>query len=152
MLVRDDMVIGQPAHAWVSGQIARAWGNAAFPAPEPSEAVCLAAYLEDQRALQARLAAGLDAGGIARGRALLRCWDSFSLALCLPRLPWRLEGVPAAHGDATIVVDGAGEAITANPWPFREDRVELECEGRRLEGRLPDEAVLHAALAEAPWV
>jgi hypothetical protein len=232
MLVRDDMVLGQPAHAWVSGQLARAWGNAAFPAPEPLEPVCLAAeqhdvgwadadlappldpatgrpapftavarpyhlgvwgdaarrllsqsryaallvslhgtglyerlgpqspdvtgaiaaYLDAERALQARLAAGLDPGEVARNRALLRCWDSFSLALCLPRLPWRLEGVPAARADATIVVDGAGEAVTVDPWPFREDRVELACEGRRLEGRFTDEAVLHAALAEAPWV
>ena len=48
MLVRDDdLIIGQPAHAWVSGQLARAWGNAAFPAPEPFEAVCLAAEQHD---------------------------------------------------------------------------------------------------------
>jgi hypothetical protein len=48
VLVRnDDLVIGQPAHAWVSGQLARAWGNAAFPAPEPHEAVCLAAEQHD---------------------------------------------------------------------------------------------------------
>jgi len=232
MLVRDDLVIGQPAHAWVSGQLARAWGNAAFPAPEPLEAVCLAAeqhdvgwadadlapqldaatgrpapftavarpyhlavwgsaarrllsqsryaallvslhgtglyerlgeqppevagaiaaYLGAERALQARLSAGLDPAEVARNRALLRCWDSFSLALCLPHLPWRLEGVPAAAGGAAIVLDGAGEAVTVDPWPFRDDRVELACEGRRLEGRFSDEAVLHATLAEAPWV
>ena len=48
MLVRDDgLVIGQPAHAWVSGQLARAWGNAAFPAPSPREPVCLAAEQHD---------------------------------------------------------------------------------------------------------
>jgi hypothetical protein len=48
MLVRDDdLVIGQPAHAWVSGQLARAWGNAAFPAPVPREPVCLAAEQHD---------------------------------------------------------------------------------------------------------
>ena len=48
MLVRDDdLVIGQPAHAWVSGQLARAWGNAAFPAPAPREPVCLAAEQHD---------------------------------------------------------------------------------------------------------
>jgi hypothetical protein len=60
--------------------------------------------------------------------------------------------VPAAAGEATIVLDGAGEAVTVDPWPFRDDRVELACEGRRLEGRFNDEAVLHATLAEAPWV
>jgi hypothetical protein len=48
VLVRqDDLVIGQPAHAWVSGQLARAWGNAAFPPPSPREPVCLAAEQHD---------------------------------------------------------------------------------------------------------
>ena len=233
MLVRDDLVIGQPAHAWVSGQLARAWGNAAFPAPAPFEAVCLAAeqhdvgwadadlappldpatgrpapftavarpyhlavwgaaprrllsqsryaallvslhgtglyerlggdrppevaaaiaaYLDGQRALQAELSAGLDPAEVTRNRALLRCWDSFSLALCLPHLPWRLEGVPGADADATIVVGGDGEAVSVDPWPFRHARVEVACEGRRLEGRFADEAAFHAALEAAPWV
>jgi hypothetical protein len=233
VLVRADLVIGQPAHAWVSGQLARAWGNAAFPAPTPHAAVVLAAdqhdvgwadadlappldpatgrpmpftgvprpyhlgiwraaprrllaqsrdaallvslhgtglyermggdhppetaaaiaaYLGDQHALQAELSADLDPAEIARNRALLRCWDSFSLALCLPRLPWRLEGVPAAEGDATLVVDGDGEQVTVDPWPFGEERVEVSCEGRALVGTFADEPSLHAALAAAPWV
>src|SRR6266581_2346841 len=49
MLHRKDaeglVVISQPAHAWVSGQLARNWGNAAFS--EPMEAVCLAAEQHD---------------------------------------------------------------------------------------------------------
>jgi uncharacterized protein DUF3891 len=51
MLVRPDgdgaLVIGQPAHAWVSGQLARAWGNERFGAVEPREEVCLAAEQHD---------------------------------------------------------------------------------------------------------
>jgi Protein of unknown function (DUF3891) len=51
MLLRADtentIVIGQPAHAWLSGQLARAWGNDRFPAPEPWEEVCLAAEQHD---------------------------------------------------------------------------------------------------------
>jgi uncharacterized protein DUF3891 len=47
MLVRRDgddaIVIGQPAHAWLSGQLARAWS----PPPEPWEEVCLAAEQHD---------------------------------------------------------------------------------------------------------
>jgi hypothetical protein len=47
MLLRRDaddvIVIGQPAHAWLSGQLARAW----TPAPEPWEEVCLAAEQHD---------------------------------------------------------------------------------------------------------
>ena len=44
----DDVIaIGQPAHAWLSGQLARAWGNARFGAVEPWEEVCLAAEQHD---------------------------------------------------------------------------------------------------------
>ncbi len=51
MLYREDseglIVIGQPAHAWVSGQIARAWGNEHFGAVIPYEEVCLGAEQHD---------------------------------------------------------------------------------------------------------
>src|SRR5947209_5640530 len=51
MLVREDdhgaLVIGQPSHAWLSGQLARAWGNERFGLVEPFEAVCLAADQHD---------------------------------------------------------------------------------------------------------
>ncbi len=51
MLLRGDnhgvLAIGQPSHAWISGQLARAWGNERFPAPEPWEDVCLAAEQHD---------------------------------------------------------------------------------------------------------
>ena len=48
MLVRSDgLIVGQPAHAWVSGQLARAWGNAAFPPPAPREPFCLASEQHD---------------------------------------------------------------------------------------------------------
>jgi hypothetical protein len=47
VLLRPDgdatICIGQPAHAWLSGQLARAW----HPRPEPYEEVCLAAYQHD---------------------------------------------------------------------------------------------------------
>src|SRR5437763_8520911 len=51
MLVRRDdhgaLLIGQPAHAWISGQLARAWGNEAFGELEPRDPVCLAAEQHD---------------------------------------------------------------------------------------------------------
>ena len=51
MLLREDadgvLAIGQASHAWISGQLARAWGNARFPRPEPYEEVCLAAEQHD---------------------------------------------------------------------------------------------------------
>jgi hypothetical protein len=51
MLLRPDgdavIAITQPAHAWVSGQLARAWGNERFGRVEPWEEVCLAAEQHD---------------------------------------------------------------------------------------------------------
>jgi Protein of unknown function (DUF3891) len=41
------LAIGQASHAWISGQLARAWGNARFPVPDPREEVCLAAEQHD---------------------------------------------------------------------------------------------------------
>ncbi len=51
MLLRSDergvLAIGQPSHAWVSGQLAGAWGNARFGAVHPRAEVCLAAEQHD---------------------------------------------------------------------------------------------------------
>ncbi|HEV7459163.1 MAG TPA: DUF3891 family protein [Solirubrobacteraceae bacterium] len=51
MVLRDDgdgvIAIGQPAHAWVSGQLARAWGNERFGRVAPRDDVCLAAVQHD---------------------------------------------------------------------------------------------------------
>ena len=51
MLVRPEgdgtLLITQQAHAWVSGQLARAWGNDRFAPPAPRDEVCLAAEQHD---------------------------------------------------------------------------------------------------------
>jgi hypothetical protein len=51
MLIREDdrgaLVIGQQSHAWLSGQLARAWGNDRFGLVAPYEEVCLAAEQHD---------------------------------------------------------------------------------------------------------
>ena len=52
MLIRKDddgsaIAIGQASHAWISGQLARAWGNESFGAVEPWEEVCLGAEQHD---------------------------------------------------------------------------------------------------------
>lgn len=52
MLYREDtpqgrIAITQPAHAWVSGQLARAWGNEFFGEIAPKEDVCLGAEQHD---------------------------------------------------------------------------------------------------------
>lgn len=41
------LAISQPTHAWVSGQLARAWGNEHFGTFAPHEEVCLAAEQHD---------------------------------------------------------------------------------------------------------
>ena len=41
------MCVGQAAHAWISGQLAREWGNDRFEAPEPLHDVCLGAEQHD---------------------------------------------------------------------------------------------------------
>jgi hypothetical protein len=51
MLLRDDpsgaIAVSQPTHAWLSGQLARAWGNERFGRIEPAEELCLGAELHD---------------------------------------------------------------------------------------------------------
>ena len=51
MLLREDgdavVAIGQASHAWVSGQLARAWGGDAVAPVHPREEVCLAAEQHD---------------------------------------------------------------------------------------------------------
>lgn len=54
MLLRPDpaspeavLAIGQSAHAWVSGQLARAWGNSVLGSFMPREEVCLGAEQHD---------------------------------------------------------------------------------------------------------
>lgn len=51
MLIRHDdrgvLLIGQPSHAWISGQLARAWGNQRFGPVHPYEEVCLGGEQHD---------------------------------------------------------------------------------------------------------
>ena len=247
MLHRPDgdaiIVVTQPAHAWVSGQLARAWGNERFGSFEPYEQVCLAAeqhdlawaeweltptlnprtgrphaftelpvaehtallargpalvgaqsryaglltalhavslyemrsyttgdpdartareFLEGQRAWAEREACALAAipaytrpatpPAPARNQRLLRCWDRLSLLLCHGlEGEIRVAAVPAAGEEAVdLVLTPARQATIVEPWPFRDHRVELAWEGRRLEGRYRDEQVMRDALAGAP--
>jgi len=221
----DDAVlcIGQPAHAWLAGQLARAWGNGLFAGPWPRDEVLPAvdqhdlgmaawdaepeldpetgwprsftdmppqthlalwsraprlaltqsrwagllvsmhgAYLYSQRAdepgvrefltaqetFQRELVAslGVTEAQAAHNQRLLAIWDWISLALCMDRLPVTVQA------DRPLTLAAAGEgAVTAAPWPFASDRVEVSVEGRVLEERYDDEARMRDALARAPW-
>src|SRR4051794_20640762 len=221
MLIRDEddgsaIAIGQASHAWLSGQLARAWGNEWFGAVEPWEEVCLGAeqhdvgwalwdleptidpstgrphtfislplpeklalwsgaarkmlsqsryaallvsmhgtalyerfppeeadekrlvreFLDAQHALQAKLAEGFDAEQVRRNQQLVFAWDYISLAVCLDWAPAEVQEVPTADGGpVTLHLTEAGEL---DPWPFRDERVDLKVEGRRLEGTFED--------------
>jgi hypothetical protein len=221
MLVRPDqaggyLAIGQASHAWLSGQLARAWGNERFGAVEPWEEVCLGAeqhdvgwaewdldpaidpatgrphtfislpipekialwsaaarkmvsqsryaallvsmhgaalyerfppddpedkrivqqFLDEQRALQERLAVGFDAEQVRRNQKLVFAWDYISLALCLDWAPVKVKDVPEADDNpVTLELSEAGEL---DPWPFRGDEVALQVEARRWEGSFED--------------
>ncbi len=64
MLLRADddavIAIGQASHAWLSGQLARAWGNERFGPVEPYEEVCLGAEQHDVGMVEWDLAPTLD--------------------------------------------------------------------------------------------
>lgn len=51
MLIRPGenatFLISQPSHAWLAGQLARAWGNSDFAPPQPFEDFCFAAEQHD---------------------------------------------------------------------------------------------------------
>jgi hypothetical protein len=216
MLIRPEpdgsfVAIGQASHAWLSGQLARAWGNESFGAVEPWEEVCLGAeqhdvgwaewdldpkidpdtgrphtfmslplpdklelwsgaarkmlsqsryaavlvsmhgtalyerwppedpegkrvvqeFLDEQHALQDKLALGLDPDQVRRNQKLIFAWDYISLALCLDWAPTEVKDVPTSGEPVTLELTEQGEL---DPWPFRDARVELRAEGRRLDG------------------
>jgi hypothetical protein len=241
VLVRVDddgaLVIGQLSHSWLSGQLARTWGNERFVAPEPREEIVLGAqqhdvgwalfdqdpgwsaqsglprsfleltveehlaiwrdapdrllseshhaalvvsmhgrslselrakagaqqaaavreHIEAERARQALLCETL---GVSHRHAQITqrqmwTWDGLSLALCNGWQPFTSREVPSHAGPVEIELsrvapgEGGGGTYTLDPWPFAEDRVEVRCEGRRLQSRYEDERAMRAALASA---
>jgi hypothetical protein len=247
---RDDLAviaIPQPSHAWLSGQVIRAWGNERFDRPEPFEEACLGAeqhdigWLEweaeptldpatglphDFRAVGTETHTRLWRRGVERAaalgtypallvslhaktiygyfdraaadpaeRALVDCFlaeqaawrdaqlarlaavpryagllapdvletnrllvalaDRLSLELCWGvRAEVRLPAVPARGGcraNLRLTARGGDPGrLLLEPWPFRDSRLELVCEGRRLVGPFADETAMRTALDEAP--
>jgi len=239
------VVVTQPAHAWLSGQLARLWGNERFGSFEPHEDVCLAAEQHDCGWHEWELAPTLDVrtglphhfdemplrehlrvwptgvqmiggmsryaglllclhglwlrernpepkdpveqqavrgfvecqqlardtlieelrrdesysphcseGIIARNRALIATWDWLSLGLCMHSSgEWLATDAPDAGGRCTLRLTAEGDSgfgWRVTPWPFREDLVEVACEGRHLAGTFRDERAMRTALAAAP--
>ena len=85
---------------------------------QPEDAEAVRRYLNDQRALQHELAAGLDRDQLDSNQRLLWIWDFLSLGLCLRWWGKTVNGFTLHEH-------------TVEPWPFADDRVELFTEGRR---------------------
>ncbi len=66
MVIREHedgvIAVGQPSHAWLSGQLARAWGSERFGAVWPWEEVCLGAEQHDVGMAEWDLEPELDPG------------------------------------------------------------------------------------------
>jgi Protein of unknown function (DUF3891) len=238
------IIISQPAHAWVSGQLARHWGNKIFGEFTPREEVLQAAalhdigfldwerkptlnpqtglphtfldlpvpvhldiwskgiqqmlrygrypallvsmhftwlcrthgaqlpeeqhqleenFLEDQAALQTTLLTSLrndfyyeaysSEEIIALNRQLVSLWDWLSLLLCMG-FPEEcvVDKVPALNELTQLrlkPVQGESTKVAVEPWPFRDERVTITCEGRQLLKSYSNERELRKAIRAA---
>jgi uncharacterized protein DUF3891 len=87
-------------------------------------------FIDEQRRLQARLGEGFDPDQVRRNQKLVFAWDYISLALCLDWAPAKVKDVPSADGEPlTLELTEEGEL---EPWPFRDDLVELRADARRI--------------------
>jgi hypothetical protein len=100
-----------------------------WPPEDPDEKRLVGRFLDEQHALQAKLSQGLDGEQVRRNQKLVFAWDYISLALCLDWAPAKVKDVPTAHQPVTLELSEGGEL---DPWPFRDARVDLKVEGRRL--------------------
>lgn len=87
-------------------------------------------------------------------RRLVSLWDAMSLALGMGVEEDReFRDVPAQDDDTVLAVrrnSPADDEFKVEPWPFASDRVDLYCEGRRLDGVFDDEKAMRVAIANAP--
>lgn len=120
MLVRDDdLLITQPAHAWISGQMARAWSGAFAP----HEAVCLAAQQHDAGWIYEDLHPLLDP---ASGRP--RHFTRMPLAVHLDLWSHASEKVLAQSSYAALLVSLHGTSLYSRREPTAEITSFLEGE------------------------
>jgi hypothetical protein len=118
----------------------------------PEHAAMLQAHVEQERARQSELTGrlSLTAEQVERDRALLWAWDGISLALCCRWRPFTATEVPSVEGPLDVELrELEAGACTLDPWPFTDERLEVHCEARRLEGGYRDESAMRAAYAAA---
>lgn len=131
------VAISQPAHAWVSGQIMRAWGNAAFGAAAPFEDVCLAAEQHDMGWLEWETAPTLNPA-TRRPHAFreMRVADHTAIWSRGTRLALTLGRYPA------LLVSLHGTALYANHTSTRTEDVAI------VRGFLDAQATIQARLID----
>lgn len=183
MVLRHDdrgvIAIGQPSHAWVSGQLARNWGNAWFGSVAPREEVCLAAEQHDIGMADWDLTPTRNpATGLPYSFTEMpldnhvECWragprrllsQSRYASLLTARHGRRLYELRKLDelGDRDAATDGQVDValdvgvrpdqLTLHPWPFAPATLTVRCEGRRLQGRFDSDDALQIGLERAPW-
>jgi hypothetical protein len=119
------IAISQPSHAWLAGQIIRAWGNAAFGRVTPYEDVCLGAEQHDIGWLVRERSPGLNPAtgrphsfreiGIAAHTAIWR--QGTEMALALGRYPALLTSL---HGSGLYAGFDFGAATDAEASAVRD--------------------------------
>ena len=119
----------------------------------PDQADEVQPHIDEEHARQADLRErlGISAEQAERTRRQMWTWDGLSLALCNGWRPFTMRDVPTASGELVEVdlTDRDGGSSTLDPWPFAADRVEVQCEARRLAPRYEDEAAMRTAFQAA---
>ena len=137
---RGHVAIGQPAHGWMCGQLARAWGNEGFGSFEPLEEVCLAAEQHDTGWAEWELAPWLDR---ATGLPQTFMTTNFSTRLAITT-PWVEKLISQSRYAALLV---SMHHCSFFEQPGRLGR--LRDGGRELHAFLEDNAALQARLRQS---
>jgi hypothetical protein len=119
------IAIPQPSHAWLYGQMARAWGNAHFTAPAPHEEVCLAAKQHDIGWLSSEIAPAFECRNRPPARVFQGAAEAAHRALARLRGNKRtpsgvssIGGVRPAGGIKEMDNNQNG-GVDRLVWPFR---------------------------------
>ena len=118
----------------------------------PADAVAADRFLRDQAPKEAAWAALLDLDDqvLAHDTSLIAFADTLSLVFC-GELTAPLDIDAPGIGLLRVAADGAAQAFTLSPWPFRTEAVAFQAEARLLPsaGRFADEASMQGWIADA---
>lgn len=97
--------------------------------------------LIDSLAADPRYQGLMDPEHLERNRQLIRTWDGLSLMIC-----GGVDEDGVNIGDYTLLPGEEGDAITVDPWPFRNEELTVFAEARRIHGRFERPVALNGAL------